>query len=439
MAMRISAPGLFVGGTWLVMVAAAVLYVVRFAAPDPFGDEWDLVGGLTYQEPYLKWLWAQHNEHRLPLPKLVYTWLLNLSHFDARAGGLATVSILAGLSMAFVLAARRLRGQTEYADAFFPIAFLNWGHFENYLIGFQVSFAMSIALVSIWLLSALSWSERKQPASIKWMGIALIGLPLCGAHGLVYTPPLGLATLWMARAATRYVKVYAAMTTAAAWAMAAAYFRDYLAPVGHPQSAGVFASARIALEVASLGWGWVGQMTWPVSGMLIGLFASMTAIGLLLAIVNQPQQRDRDVAIAAVGIGAVALTLGIGWGRSGFGPLAGFAVRYGMLMLPLMAAGYLFWTTCGERVLRSLVPMTMFTIVCLFLTQHCRTGLAEGVASAAAMSAFAEDLQAGMSAEELAQCHAKLYPNADRFAERIRTLQWAEIPRYQIRSAQAQR
>ena len=47
MPMRISAPGLFVGAIWVALVAAAVYFVARFASPDPYGDEWDLLTGVT--------------------------------------------------------------------------------------------------------------------------------------------------------------------------------------------------------------------------------------------------------------------------------------------------------------------------------------------------------------------------------------------------------
>src|SRR5205085_2904482 len=154
---------------------------------------------------------------------------------------------------------------------------------------------------------------------------------------------------------------------------------------------------------------------------------------------TRPNERDRLLAFAAVAAGTITLALGIGWGRSGFGPLAGFAVRYGNLMLQLMAAGYLAWVRVGGRLCGLLVPMAMFTMSCLFLTQHCRTGLAEGHDSAAAMTAFADDLRAGMSSDELARQHAKLYPDVDRFAARIRVLQDAEIQRYQASTSRAYR
>lgn len=421
--MKLSGPVVFVVGIWLALTVAAAGYVVVFAAADPFGDEWDLVPGVTFQTPLRPWLWEQHNEHRLPLPKLVYTWLMQLGGIDARGGGLATVAVLSGLSLALVRSARALRGRTEYADAFIPIAFLNWGHFENFLIGFQISFALSVALAIGWLLSSLDWIERREPAALKWMGLCLLGLPLCGAHGLVYVPPCAAGSIWLSRAAPRWARASLALMAALSLALTALYFSGYQKPVAHPVSRGVGPSLVIAIETLSLAIGWCGQMTWPVSGALvIGFIVVM--LGLLGFMLRTDP--DRAIAFAAVGSGAIVLAVGIGWGRSGFGPLAGFAVRYALLMLPLVVAGYLAWVRSGG----SLVPMAMFTVAVLFLTQHGRTGLAEGRLNREMMATFAEDVRAGLSPEEVARRNPKLYPNPEILARRIRTLQAARVPRY---------
>ncbi|MBX7104944.1 MAG: hypothetical protein K1X57_12735 [Gemmataceae bacterium] len=415
--------------TWLALTVAAFFYVARFAGPDPFGDEWDLVPGTTYQTPYLPWLWAQHNEHRLPLPKLVYSWLLHVGPFDARAGGLATVAVLSGLSLALVCTARRLRSKTEYSDAFFPVAFLNWGHFENYLIGFQIGFALSVAFAIGWQLAALDWIDRRERPSLKWLGLTLVLLPLCGAHGLVYTPSLGIASLCLVfvgpgrHNATTAGRLFVIVTVAVSWLLTGLYFRGYQPPTEHPVSAGVVPSLKIATETLALAWGWCGQMTWPLSGFMIVGFILGTA-GLLLASLRR--DFDRSLVWLAAGSGTVALALGIGWGRSGFGPEAGFAVRYAMLMLPLVAAGYLAW----DRFAGSLVPMGLFTLSILFLTQHGRTGLAEGKANRETMTAFATDMARGLPAEEIARRHPKLYPHADRLAARIVELRRSSVARY---------
>src|SRR5688572_15035986 len=71
---------------WLVMTLAALGYVLAFGHNIPWGDEWEFVPALTGREPAgLPWLWAQHNEHRLPLPRAIYLGLFRLTG-DFRAG-----------------------------------------------------------------------------------------------------------------------------------------------------------------------------------------------------------------------------------------------------------------------------------------------------------------------------------------------------------------
>jgi len=418
---RLSGPSLFVAGTWLALTAAAFAYVFAFATPLFFADEWDLVGGLTYSEPYLSWLWAQHNEHRLPLPKLVYNVLLNISGFDARAGGVATVTILSGVSLALALCARRMRGSIEYADAFFPVLLLNWGHFEDFLMGFQVSFALSVGLVCVWMISGLGKRH--------WLNSCLLALPLCGAHGLIYVAPLTLATLWLQRREDFARRLVGLASAVAAACLTVLYFCGYQSPANHPPATAMMASLRIAGEVLALGWGWAGQMTWPASGALSLALIAATVILAGVRLGNS-SLRDDVVVVTAVGAGTIALALSIGWGRSGFGPLAGFAVRYALLCVPLMAASYLAWVRLGGPVMESLVPMLLFSTVGLLLTQHARTGLAEGKAHALRQQAFAVDLRSGMAPNELVRRHPSLYPHADRLTERLRVLRAAGVSRY---------
>src|SRR5438309_3316190 len=57
---------------------------------------------------------------------------LKISGGDFRIGMVANTLMLAGLCLAMILTARRIRGgQTRLADAFFPLALLHLGHWEN--------------------------------------------------------------------------------------------------------------------------------------------------------------------------------------------------------------------------------------------------------------------------------------------------------------------
>ena len=94
----------------------------------------------------VEWLWSQHNEHRIPLPRLVLLGLLRLSAGDYRAAMIFNVVALASLALGMVLVARRGSGTWRETDAFFPLALLDLGHHANLLWGWQVQFVLSTVL-----------------------------------------------------------------------------------------------------------------------------------------------------------------------------------------------------------------------------------------------------------------------------------------------------
>src|SRR5258708_2618059 len=117
---------------WAVMTAIVLTCVVIYGRNLPWREDWDMVPALTGQQPnLLEWLWAQNNEHRLPLQKVLYLVLLRISGGDFRIGMIANTLMLGGLSLASILTARRLLGgRTRLSDACFPLACLlagDWG------------------------------------------------------------------------------------------------------------------------------------------------------------------------------------------------------------------------------------------------------------------------------------------------------------------------
>src|SRR5256885_15978231 len=78
----------FVWVVWLVMTLAAFAYVARYGSALPNLDEWEAVLPLCVgaQPINAATLWAQHNEARYPLLRLLYLSLLKVSGYDFRAG-----------------------------------------------------------------------------------------------------------------------------------------------------------------------------------------------------------------------------------------------------------------------------------------------------------------------------------------------------------------
>ena len=144
---------LFVWGVWAMMLLAALSFVVKYGSNLPVCDEWRYVPYATGEQPVTaELLWQQHNEHRIPLPKILYLALSRLTHCDYRAGMVLNVVALGALAFSMIRVARRLRGSMSYTDAFFPLVLLQLGQYENLLSSFQVVFVTSAILASIFLL-----------------------------------------------------------------------------------------------------------------------------------------------------------------------------------------------------------------------------------------------------------------------------------------------
>jgi hypothetical protein len=182
---------------WAGMVSVVIGCIAVYGRNVPLAEDWDMVPALIGQEPnLLEWLWAQNNEHRLPLQKAVYLVLLKASGGDFRIGMIANTLMLGGLSLAMILTARRLRGgRTRVADAFFPLALLHLGHWENMVWGWQLQFVISTVLVCIWLLVIVRERLPLRPKIAVTAGLTVMLLPLSGANGLLLTP---FVALWLA-------------------------------------------------------------------------------------------------------------------------------------------------------------------------------------------------------------------------------------------------
>ena len=122
--------------TWLAMTVAALGFVARYGSNVPSWDEWDMVPTMVGVQPVtLEWLWSQHNEHRIPVPRLVMLGLFRAFGNDVRVLMVFNVLAMAASALGLILAVRRLRGRTTLADAFFPILLLNWAHSVNFIWG----------------------------------------------------------------------------------------------------------------------------------------------------------------------------------------------------------------------------------------------------------------------------------------------------------------
>src|SRR5262245_59461914 len=121
----------FVLAVWLALTLFACAYLARVTRPIPFADDLEYATLLSGQE-HVSWrlVWAQANEHRLPLARGILFGLVRAGA-DLRAGCYAQIALQALLALGLVLLARALRGRTSVCDAFFPLLLVHIGDPEN--------------------------------------------------------------------------------------------------------------------------------------------------------------------------------------------------------------------------------------------------------------------------------------------------------------------
>jgi hypothetical protein len=225
---------LLVWAVWGAMTAALLGYVAAFARDVPWWDDWDLVPVLSGQEPpSAAWLWEPHNEHRIPVPKLIHLALASPAGADFRAVPYLNALALSASAFALILAARRLRGRTEPSDALFPLALLHWGQYDNLLWSFQVQFVCSTVLFLFAVALLTASAHPPGPGRTVLAGLCALALPFCGANGAA---PAAALAFWLAGTAlTRrrgaWLPAGLAVLVAAAVALS---FLSYTRPTLHP-------------------------------------------------------------------------------------------------------------------------------------------------------------------------------------------------------------
>src|SRR5215213_1955850 len=92
-----------VWSVWALMFAVALGSIALAGRNIPFAEDWGLVAPLTGHEPdVFAWLWAQNNEHRVPLPRLAGLIIVMLTG-DYRAGMVLNACVLAAVAAAMVM------------------------------------------------------------------------------------------------------------------------------------------------------------------------------------------------------------------------------------------------------------------------------------------------------------------------------------------------
>jgi len=416
---RSRAQELCVGIVWLVCAVILVTWTARFASHLPFQDDLLMAPFVDPARP-LTWdmLWAQHNEHRIPLPKLVYVLLVG-GFDDLRAGVWFTVTALLAFSLALLWALRRRAGSLQLTDALIPLALLTTANAENLLNSFQVCFTLPVLGAGALLIGSLALRPPwKLPALLAAALVPLL-LALCGSMGIVQGAILALIPAAMAwstlrergtsshtssRASSRASSRIGAWLALTALAALVAYIALYLR--GFERLPGFEAPAtsrtlETSLQVLSTGFGAVSETFWP----WLGLFALLAVAGAALALWRSRggEHAGLSRALALQLAAGLALALAIGYGRGNDGPAAGFANRYVGLMAPTLIVIHLALRLCGRGLMARVLEGTLCLAVIAGFQANYQYGFLQGHARWRIEQRFDKQAAEGAGVRELAK------------------------------------
>ncbi len=377
-------PSIFVWGIWLLMLVIALRYFLKYTQNIPLAEDWNMVAAVTgKQANIVRWLWEQNNEHRIPLPKIILLFLLKTTK-DFRAGMVLNILSSALLAAFFIKAMHKLRGnKTYYSDAFFPIALLHIGNWENLFWSWQFTFILSTFLTCIVIIVLVQYRQLLTMPKAILVCICMIGLPLSGANGLISLLPvfpwLVYETYLQFRSrepgASRAVGILLLSSILITIFFVIVYFIGYYRPSWNPPSPSVWATLKTSAKFMANGFGPAVSFSWPVFSLIALSLISSTIILLINALLKLrgPEFRRALAMFFFLG-GSIVFALAIGWGRAAMVPVFAMPMRYAMIAVPAIIICYCSWFLYGPGKLKQLIPLAISFIMFILIIPNSKKG-----------------------------------------------------------------
>jgi hypothetical protein len=382
-----------VWSSWLAMTVSTAIVILHGARNIPIQEDWHVIPAFTgHQSHFLGWLWKQNNEHRVPVPKLIYVGLLKLWP-DFRVGMIFSMVVAAAIAAAFVIVLRRIRGRTRWTDAFFPVAFLHLGHWENLGWSWELQFVVATAFAcALLMVTAMTteWTTRRAIVA----GGCLVAIPLSGATAFAFAPIMVVALIPVARRTAQPAKGVLIGSMAMSMGLTGLYFVGLKHPDWVTPSPSPWASFQAGLKFLALAVGPAAGAWWLPSVVLIAAILGSAAFLLFRA------RRQGAVVLLAYLVAAIVLAASLGQGRAGLIPVFGLPDRYALIAVPGLCCCYLAYERYGHRLRRWGPPVLCVGMVAL-IPLNTNFGLQYRDWYHYRVDNFAADVKAGMPLDQL--------------------------------------
>lgn len=343
-----------------IPVFASLWFFTTYAIDVPYWDEWEGVvrlqrwmgGALTFGE-----LFGQHNEHRIPVPRLLMLIIDRATAMDMRARMAASWVLLvatAGLLLADYRRVHPEGGATLLRFA--PVAWLilSLRQWDNLLWGWQITLCSCV----FFLVAALCCLVRARSLAFLLLAVAAgTCASFSFSNGLLIWP-LGL---WLLLAERPRVPARAPVVwTLCGTGVFVAYFIDYVKPAHHPALSYFALHPGPALKyfLASLGGPLAVRL--PLAYWAGGFVVALSAAVAVLVL--RGRFRWRSPLPPALVLFAFASSATLTLGRAGFGPDQALSSRYSTFAGLGLVGLYLLLLDGPPRLARPLVVLLLAVI-----------------------------------------------------------------------------
>jgi uncharacterized membrane protein YfbV (UPF0208 family) len=379
----------FVWGLWVLCTMIATVFVWRYGVWYPKQDDWAILGMVTGEQPVTPaWLWSQHNEHRIVLPRLIFYVLYNLTGADFRSTILFNLACLAAVAAGMILTVRRLRGYTSYADGFFPIVLMHLG-LAALQWGFQVQFTLTTAIVTALFLLVVRETTPSLRNAIAF-GVGILSLTLCGANGLLMALVLAVGYVFWSLPLLRSRKEAEGsggnrrqplllLFPLVTFLISGLYFIGYQNPThtANYQHVSIRQMLSATMHLMST---FPGAAVLPMGRRTIIPIVALILVSVIMVVFAWKkaavgsEERRRALGVGAFFAATLGLFVVMGRGRGGDWNVA-MATHYSTLCLPLICFVYIAWQLYGKASLARLVQMSLFTMVSMVYALYVPSSL----------------------------------------------------------------
>lgn len=353
-ALSVLSYAILLGG--IVTIGVAVYIAMVSYSSLPYVDGWaeiDVVSGGA-DLPLSDWLWEQHNEHRLVIPKLFV--FADLRLFRAtQVFLLASIFVIQLLHLTLLVWSMRVLGgwrgdlwRTGVGVAAFCLFCPS--QWFNFVLGFQVNFVLLGLFVTLSLIGLLLYWIRSQEKSGSPPATRYLLLSILGALSATYSLANGnlLWPLLVAAALALRLRRSALMSLAITGALSTAlYFHHYVSPVAQANAMSFEAApARFFKFVAVyLGSPWVRAS--QISAAIVGVAgAGIACVFVVRCIVYLRPKKAFSVQLVLTLLFCIGTSFATALGRLNFGASYALSPRYQTFAL-------LFWCCLALVLLRS--------------------------------------------------------------------------------------